>query len=343
MFLVNFVGGFEAMPALLKHHRTYCSYADTIMPHFFFAVGFALRMTILRRIEREGAGKAYRQAVRRALGLILLGVVFYQLDESYRRWADLSSITPSEFAAKHLVRSVFQALVHIGITILWVLPVVGRSVRAQWLFLVGCGALHLALSRWFYLEWALAHRVIDGGPLGFLTWSLPTLSGSIACVWVAERQSVRAPSLLAAWGGSLIAAGYALSCQTAWKAGGSGWRAWLAAPPFFPPHGPLDVWTMSQQTGSVSYQLFGAGLSLAVYALFMVTCDRRRWESALFRTLGQNALAGYLIHLLVADAVGKFGPADAPLWYAAALFGLFFGITLVMMRALERQKLYLRL
>ena len=44
MLLVNFVGSFLAIRAtlpLLAHHHTYCSYADTIMPQFLFAVGFS--------------------------------------------------------------------------------------------------------------------------------------------------------------------------------------------------------------------------------------------------------------------------------------------------------------
>ena len=40
MFVVNFLGGFASVPAILRHHNTYCSYADIVMPHFFFAVGF---------------------------------------------------------------------------------------------------------------------------------------------------------------------------------------------------------------------------------------------------------------------------------------------------------------
>ena len=60
MFLVNFVGSFEAINValpLLKHHHTYCSYADTIMPQFLFAVGFAYRMTFLHRWQRPGRGR----------------------------------------------------------------------------------------------------------------------------------------------------------------------------------------------------------------------------------------------------------------------------------------------
>ena len=55
MLLVNFLGGYQAVPAVLKHHNTYCSYADTIMPQFFFAVGFAYRLTFLRRVRDVGA------------------------------------------------------------------------------------------------------------------------------------------------------------------------------------------------------------------------------------------------------------------------------------------------
>ena len=46
MWLVNFVGGYAAMPQILKHTHDYCSYADTIMPHFLFAAGFALRAVV---------------------------------------------------------------------------------------------------------------------------------------------------------------------------------------------------------------------------------------------------------------------------------------------------------
>ena len=50
MLFVNFLGGYQVVPAVFKHHNTYCSYADTIMPQFFFAVGFAYRLTFLRRL-----------------------------------------------------------------------------------------------------------------------------------------------------------------------------------------------------------------------------------------------------------------------------------------------------
>ena len=58
MLFVNFLGNLDALPAIFKHHNSYCSYADTIMPQFFFAVGFAYRLTFLRRRQTLGTAKA---------------------------------------------------------------------------------------------------------------------------------------------------------------------------------------------------------------------------------------------------------------------------------------------
>src|ERR1700730_8695182 len=88
MFFVNFAGHFLVIPEIFKHHNQnpYCSYADTIMPHFFFAVGFAYRLTLLRRLKQEGWQTAYAKVVRRNLGLILFGIVLYHLDGNFDQW-----------------------------------------------------------------------------------------------------------------------------------------------------------------------------------------------------------------------------------------------------------------
>ena len=59
MLLVNFVGGFAACPKFLSHSHDYISYADTIMPQFLFAVGFAFRLTFGRREQFQGISTAY--------------------------------------------------------------------------------------------------------------------------------------------------------------------------------------------------------------------------------------------------------------------------------------------
>src|SRR5262249_49401005 len=101
--------------------------------------------------------------------------------------------------------------------------------------------------------------------------------------------------------------------------------------------------TMSQRSGSISYLVFGAGLSLAVYALFIAICDLHGWQLGIFRTLGVNALAGYILHGMVENAVKPFVPKDAPLWYVSAAFGVFLGISYLFLRYMEKHRLFLRL
>jgi predicted acyltransferase len=116
-------------------------------------------------------------------------------------------------------------------------------------------------------------------------------------------------------------------------------------PPFVePPTGHVvDLWTMSQRTGSVSYLTFAAGFSLAIYAMFVLFCDRGGFRAGLFRIFGQNALAAYIIHSMVAGAVKPYVPNDAPLWYIAAGFSFYFAICALFNRHLEEQQLFLRL
>jgi hypothetical protein len=100
---------------------------------------------------------------------------------------------------------------------------------------------------------------------------------------------------------------------------------------------------MSQRTGSVSYLTFSAGFSLAVYALFVLACDGWGWQAAVFRIFGQNALAAYIVHPKVAGAIRPYLPSDAPVWYVAVGFGLYFGICVFFNRYLEKHGLLLRL
>ncbi len=335
MFLVNFAGGFAVVPAVLKHHHTYCSYADTIMPQFLFAVGFALRLVLQRNARREGAAAALRRAVARSLGLVVLGLVVYQLDGRFRTWAELVAAGPAGILGNAFWRSPFQTLTHIGVTCLWVLPVMLAPARTRLVYAAASGLLHVGLSYLFWYDVLHARRVIDGGLLGFLTWSIPTLAGAWACDVVAQRGPAGAVRPLLAWGGALMLAGYGVSCL---NQGGT-----LVPPPFFPPQGPVDLWTMSQRAGSLSYLVFSAGFAVAVYAAFVWLVDLRGRTSRLLATLGQNALAAYLIHLWVDDFVKPLAPRDAPAWWVAAMFALFFALTCAMVHVLNRRGLFLRL
>jgi len=336
MLLVNFIGGFQVMPAILKHHNTYCSYADTIMPQFFFAVGFAYRLTFLRRLAEAGVWAATRAVLKRNLGLFLLGFVLYHLDGSVKSWQQLQDLGLQGFLAQAFRREVFQTLVHITIASIWVLPVIAASPTARVVFLTISACLHLALSHWFYFDWAWKTPVIDGGQLGFLTWSIPILVGSLAHDAIFHRDAAANPApRLLAWASFLMILGYAINCF-----GGQ-----VAPPPFFPPTSsqPVNLWTMSQRTGSVSYLAFATGFSLAVYALCVILSDQWGAQSGVFRVFGRNALAAYIIHPLVSEAVKPYLPNDAPLWYVVSGLTLYFGICTVFNVYLERHQLFLRL
>jgi predicted acyltransferase len=368
MFLVNYIGGFVVIDQtcpVLKHHHTYCSYADTIMPQFFFAVGFAYRLTLLRRCERDGAWAAYSHAISRNLGLILLGFVLYHLDGRYATWEELQRLTFWAFLA-NFKRSFFQTLVHIGVTSLWVLPVITARPRVRIAFAALSGLIHVVLSYglnfwpfdipWSNYQWVNADpRGIDGGPLGFLTWTIPLLLGSLAYDAIAASKDRPPMGKLFCWGLVVMLLGYGLSCLNRVTPPNSvSWddpKALLVEPPFVPPTlGPdrkpvytLNMWTMSQRSGSISYLTFGAGFSLSLYALFVLLCDVASLQVGIFRTLGSNALAGYILHGLVADAVKPYVPRDAPGWYVWASLGVFLAICYLFIRHLEKHRLYLKL
>ncbi len=154
MLLVNFLGGYREVPAILKHHNMYCSYADTIMPQFFFAVGFAYRLTFLRRLETEGVWTASRAVIKRCAGLILLGFVIYHIDGKVSSWNELLQLTWGDLVSRAFRRELFQTLVHIAVTSIWVLPVIAAGTIPRLLFLFASAGLHLWLSTVFYLDWA---------------------------------------------------------------------------------------------------------------------------------------------------------------------------------------------
>ena len=183
------------MPRILRHTHDYVSYADTIMPQFLFAVGFAFRLTFGRRVELQGLGAAYRRVIRRLLGLVLVSLVVYSVGSRADTWQGLTELGVWGAIADPLKRHWFQTLMHIAVTGLWLVPVIraGAGVRVLWI--VGSAAAHVALSYWFNFNWVngvpQGPNGIDGGPLGFLTWTIPAGVGTLACdAIVSARQPV---------------------------------------------------------------------------------------------------------------------------------------------------------
>jgi hypothetical protein len=309
----------------------------------------------------------------------LLGIVVYQLEGSVNTWEELEQLGFQGFLRQAFQRRPFETLVHIGVTAIWILPVIAAAAWIRVTYLLFSTALALAL--WHpdvyrtaidllgldyeqvrhlvpilpYYPWVMARPGIDGGPLGFLTWTIPMLIGSLAYDAVAAHPPTpdqgAKPLLrtLVTWGTLLMLLGYAVSCLNRVTPPNhasleQGVTSYLAQPPFVPPDPKsVNVWTMSQRSGSVSYLVFASGLSLVLYALFVALCDVRGLQLGIFRTLGANALAAYVIHSVVAGAVKPYAPRDAPLWYTLGAFALNLAIIYLFCRHLEKHKLYLRL
>jgi predicted acyltransferase len=387
MLLVNYFGGYSVCPQVLKHTHDYCSYADTIMPQFLFAVGFALRLTFGRRMQTHGSVAAYGRVLRRLLGLVLVSLVVYTVGQPAPNWEQLKGMGVWNALYEPLKRGWFQTLMHIAVTSLWILPVVHSkaSLRVSWM--IGSAVLHVILSYAFNFVWCnTAPNGIDGGPLGFLTWTIPAIVGTLACdVFIKPRSELQVGSLALAkvFVASLLlmGLGYVVSCGTrlydvpetqveelrgkklamdpVWpkqsridrkrelaKGEAVGIFAWLAEPPFVKPpsedYRKWNYWMMSQRSGTLSYPLFAAGFSLLVYLIFFIVCDLGGFQLGFFRTFGTNALIAYVMHSMVAKAVQPFFPKDSPTWYAITGLVLFFSITWLFVRHLEKQGAYLR-
>ncbi|HQR42500.1 MAG TPA: heparan-alpha-glucosaminide N-acetyltransferase domain-containing protein [Gemmatales bacterium] len=362
MILVNYLGDIpKHIHPVLRHHSTYCSYADTIMPQFFFAVGFALRFTMVKRLRTEGWWPAHGRVVKRVLALLMIAAIVHGFDNVKMSWDILCEQGIWQWMKQCCSRSFFQTLTHIAVTTLWVLPVIGARWPVRLIWLIASAWLHIVLSQEFYLKFVFTGEVIDGGPLGFLTWTIPVLVGSFASDFMTQPVVKRPISTLLLAGGLVMAVGYAFSClQSPPAEAGHILPTWhWAVPPFMPPFDPdrpgatyaerhnikrekvITLWSMSQKSGSVSYLTFGAGFSLAVLAL-CVFLFRDGREFGLFRTLGSNALVAYIIHGMTIDAVVKVLPKDSPLVVVLAGLAIVVGVTWLICRWLEKQGWYVR-
>ena len=112
------------------------------MPQFFFAVGFAFRLTFGRRAQTDGLAAAYWHMVRRMLGLALVAMVIYNVGRTAgspgRRCVDKGSW---EALRGPLKGTWFQTLMHIAVTSLWILPVIRAGALVRVAYMIASAAL----------------------------------------------------------------------------------------------------------------------------------------------------------------------------------------------------------
>lgn len=108
-------------------------------------------------------------------------------------------------------------------------------------------------------------------------------------------------------------------------------------------HRPRNYWMMGKRMPNLSFITFATGFAFALYGVFVLLCDIGGLRVGVFRTFGTNALAAYFLHHVVGEAVEPLVPHDAPLWYCVGGFGVFFGLTYLLVRYLEKRNIFLKL
>jgi len=122
--------------------------------------------------------------------------------------------------------------------------------------------------------------------------------------------------------------------------------AWAEYPFIRPEFGGQEInyWLMDKKRMvSLPFTLFSTGFGLFLYCLFIVIVDVCKLELGVFRTMGQNPLAAYIIHEMLLRGFDDLTPEDGPLYWGLLMFAVFFLLTYMMVRYLEKNRLFLRL
>ena len=132
------------------------------------------------------------------------------------------------------------------------------------------------------------------------------------------------------------------------NASGRAMATLLATPPFMQPPPitirPHNYWMMNKKIVSLPFTLFSSGFALALYAFF--SCPVRRLGRARSGCSGRWARIRWRLTSSITRSRCRslaVVPKDSPLWYGCVGLAVFFTISYLFVRYLEKHGYYLRL
>ena len=300
MLFGNFLGHLSFMPWILQHHRVGLSLSETVAPIFMFLVGMGYRSSFLRRMERQGIADARRAAVKRYVLIFCVGLPVY-----YGHWWD--------------------ALTHIGMGGLILLPFIHRGPQARVVLAAVCLSLYQALFMFTpYGDWVMNSRVsLNGGPLAALSWGFALIMGSVAWDMMQTRMPDRVMREF-------------LFYSLAFMAGG-----WLLSLPW---PGVKDAWPFTRFGMTAPLPVYATGVAFAVYNLFFMFCERHQVRFPMFSPIGRNPLVIYAVLgiLMGLSRLAIWHWGEPPPLFAALIYAAYASILYAVAVFLDRRHILFR-
>jgi predicted acyltransferase len=309
MIVVNYLGYFDVMPWILKHHKSGFSYADTIAPLFIFVVGMGFRLSLKRRTEKDGFWQARWHAAKRYSILFLVGIAFYG-------------------PAMHI--DWWDALTDIALAGLLALPFIDKKLPVR----VAAAAGYLTLFMIIYMKTdygtVFMMRSMNGGPIGPLSWVFVLLFGTIAYDLLESRDTTRILTWSLVSGiGLLIAA----------------WIALYLTPVDWADYGEKfgPYWALSKRWCVAPSMFLATGVCFLIFLFFYWVCEIQGFEFPHLTVLGENPLIIYLLQYALLEMNGVYIAEDHGAVVALVGFACFYGFCYLAAKRLHDQKILIKL